>query len=285
MSTVYLNGQFLPMEEARISPMDRGFLFGDGIYEVIPCHGGRAIGLGPHLERLQGGLDAIDLRLRIDRREWTGIVDELATRFDGEHVGIYIQISRGADLRRNHAMPRNIEATRYAFAFEIPPPPRADKAVAPRFSVTTGRDLRWQRCHIKSTSLLGNVLHYQQGQDAGAQETLLFNADDELTEAAACNVFIVRDGLIATPPLDHQKLPGITRFMLLDMLRRFSSRSVEERIIRRDEVDDADEIWLTSSSKEVAPVVAIDGRPVGDGDVGDVWREAQGLFCEHRYDY
>lgn len=285
MSTVYLNGQFLPMEEARISPMDRGFLFGDGIYEVIPCHGGRTVGLGPHLERLQNGLDAIDLRLAIDRDEWAGIVDELATRFGGEHLGIYIQISRGADLRRNHAMPRNIEATRYAFAFEIPPAPRADRAAAQKFSVTTGRDLRWQRCHIKSTSLLGNVLHYQQGQDAGAQETLLFNADDELTEAAACNVFVVRDGVIATPPLDHQKLPGITRFMLLDMLHRYSRRPVEERVILRDEVDAADEVWLTSSSKEVAPVVTIDDRPVGSGEVGDVWVEAQGLFCEHRYDY
>ncbi len=286
MSTVYLNGTYLPMEEARISPMDRGFLFGDGIYEVIPCHDGRSVGLGLHLERLQRGLDAIDIKLDVDADEWREILETLcAAQSPSKHLGVYIQISRGADERRQHAMPEGIEATRYAFAFEIPPPPSADKARVKRFSVSTTRDLRWQRCHIKSTSLLGNVLHYEHGRKQGAQETLLFNERDELTEAAACNVFVVRDGVIATPELDHQKLPGITRHMLLDMLRRHSPRRVEERPVHRREVDEADELWLTSSSKEIAPIVAVDGRPVGDGDVGDVWLEAQDLFCKHRFDY
>jgi D-alanine transaminase len=243
------------------------------------------VGLTPHLARLQDGLDAISIDYRVDRDDWVSVIGDLARRHGGDHLGIYIQISRGADTRRQHAMPTGLEATRYAFAFEIPPPPVADKALATRYAVSMSRDLRWQRCHIKSTSLLGNVLHYADGQRRGAQETLLFNADDELTEAAACNVFIVRDGMIATPELDHQKLPGITRYMLLDMLRRHSTRTVEERPVSRDEVTGADEVWLTSSSKEVAPVVAIDGRPVGTGDVGDVWLEAQSLFCRHRFDY
>lgn len=285
MSKVFLNGAFMPMSEARISPMDRGFLFGDGIYEVVPCYSGRSVGLGPHLARMQEGLDAIELPLKIDHEQWGEIIGELAAAGPGENLGIYIQISRGADVKRNHAMPIGIEPTRYAFAFEIPPPPRADKTLAPRFTVSATRDLRWQRCNIKSTSLLGNVMHYQHGHSRGYQETLLFNAADELTEAAACNVFMVKDGVIATPPLDHQKLPGITRYMLLDMLHKHSPRKVEERVIHRSEVDDADEIWLTSSSKEVAPVVEIDGRPVGSGDVGDVWLEAEGLFSQHRYDY
>jgi D-alanine transaminase len=133
--------------------------------------------------------------------------------------------------------------------------------------------------------LLGNVLHYQHGHERGYQETLLFNADDELTEAAACNVFVVKDGVVATPLLDHQKLPGITRYMLLDILRRHSDIPVQERVIPRSEVDAADEIWLTSSSKEVAPVVAIEDRPVGSGDIGDLWLRAQELFAQHRYDY
>ena len=285
MTTVYLNGSYVPMEEARISPMDRGFLFGDGIYEVIPCYEGRTVGMRPHLERMQAGLDAIEIRYAVDIAEWGAIVDRLAADHPSPHLGIYIQISRGADVRRHHAMPANITPTCYAFAFEIPPPPRADKAAAPRYRVSATRDLRWQRCNIKSTSLLGNVMHFQHGHARGFQETLLFNAADELTEAAACNVFMVRDGVIATPALDHQKLPGITRLMLLDMLRRHSSRRVEERVITRAEVDSADEVWLTSSSKEVAPVVAIEDRPVGDGEVGDVWLEAQTLFCRHRYDY
>jgi D-alanine transaminase len=285
MSTVYLNGEMMPMEEARISPMDRGFLFGDGIYEVIPCYSGRCVGLVPHLARMQDGLDAIHLPLRIDHDEWRDIVTELAQANAGDNLGIYIQISRGADSKRHHAMPTGITPTCYAFAFEIPPPPVPDKALAPRFEVSATRDLRWQRCQIKSTSLLGNVMHYEHGHAQGYQETLLFNARDELTEAAACNVFIVKDGVIATPELDNQKLPGITRLMLLDMLRRHSSRTVEERVVHRREVDDADEVWLTSSSKEVAPVVAIEGVPVGNGEVGDVWLEAQTLFSRHRFDY
>ncbi|EAQ99434.1 aminotransferase class IV [Congregibacter litoralis] len=285
MSQVYLNGQFMPMSEAKISPMDRGFLFGDGIYEVIPVYSGKSVGLGPHLARMQAGLDAIELKLHIDHEEWRGIVDELAAANESENLGIYIQISRGADSKRNHAMPVGIEATRFAFAFEIAPPPIADKALATRFEVSATRDLRWQRCNIKSTSLLGNVMHYQHGHSRGHHETLLFNSQDELTEAAACNVFIVKDGVISTPLLDHQKLPGITRLMLLDMLKKHSSRTVQERVITRDEVDNADEVWLTSSSKEVAPVVAIEGRPVGNGEVGDVWLEAETLFSQHRYEY
>jgi D-alanine transaminase len=285
VTTVYLNGSYLPIEEARISPMDRGFLFGDGIYEVIPCHGGRGVGLGLHLARLRAGLDAIDLAYPVDDDEWGEIVDRLVQADGGEHLGIYIQISRGADQRRAHAMPRGIEATRFAYAFDIPAPQQPDKASATRFSVATSRDRRWQRCHIKSTSLLGNVMHYEEGRRDGAQEVLLFNAEDQLTEAAACNVFVVSGGEIATPELDHQKLPGITRHMLLDMLRRHSARKVTERPIHRSEVEAADELWLTSSSKEVAPIVSLDGRPVGDGEVGDVWLEAQTLFDRHRFDY
>lgn len=285
MATVYLNGEWMPMEAARISPMDRGFLFGDGIYEVIPSYQGRCVGFAPHMARLREGLAAISLPYRVDDDYWRGVLTELASRNEGDNLGIYIQISRGASERRHHAMPEDIEPTRYAFAFEIAPPPSADPAKAPRYHVSLTRDLRWQRCNIKSTSLLGNVLHYQHGHARGYQETLLFNADDELTEAAACNVFVVRDGRIATPPLDHQKLPGITRYMLLDILRRFSDLPVEERVITRAEVDDADEIWLTSSSKEVAPVVAIEERPVGSGDVGPYWQRAQALFSAHRFDY
>ncbi|MFK7828440.1 MAG: aminotransferase class IV [Congregibacter sp.] len=285
MSTVYLNGCFMPMEEAKISPMDRGFLFGDGIYEVIPCYSGRTVGLGPHLARMQNGLDAIDIGLRLDTADWTRTILELARQNAGDNQGIYIQISRGADSKRSHAMPANITPTTYAFAFEIPAPPVPDKMLAPRYEVSATRDLRWQRCNIKSTSLLGNVMHYQHGHTRGYQETLLFNADDELTEAAACNVFLVKDGKIATPALDHQKLPGITRFMLLDILRKHSDLSVEERVIHRQEVDSADELWLTSSSKEVAPIVAVEGKAVGSGEVGDIWLQAQNLFSQFRYDY
>jgi D-alanine transaminase len=285
MNTVYLNGEFLPMNEAKISPMDRGFLFGDGIYEVIPSYGGRLVGFGPHMSRMRDGLSAIEINLQVDDDYWRNIADELSQRNGAGNLGIYFHVSRGADVRRHHAYPSDVAPTVFGFAFEIPPPPVADKSLAPRYTVSSAEDLRWKRCHIKSTALLGNVMHYQQGHASGNQETILFNANDELTEAAACNVFIVKDGSVATPELDNQKLPGITRLMLLDVLRRHSDIPVEERIVSREEVLSADEVWLTSSSKEVAPVVAIDGKPVGDGGVGDVWLEAERLFSSHRYDY
>lgn len=285
MSIVYLNGDYLPMSEARISPMDRGFLFGDGIYEVIPSYAGKLVGFGPHMQRLQQGLDAIEIRLRIDESQWRDIAGELVTRNGKGNLGIYFHVSRGADTRRNHAYPENLAPTLYGFAFDIPPAPVADKALANCYRVSSAEDLRWRRCNIKSTALLGNVMHYQYGYSRGHGETILYNQDGELTEAAACNVFIVKDGVIATPALDHQKLPGITRLMLLDILRQHSGIPVEERVVRMSEVRAADEVWLTSSSKEVAPVLEIDGQPVGNGGIGDVWLEAQTLFARHRYDY
>lgn len=285
MSIVYLNGVYLPMAEARISPMDRGFLFGDGIYEVIPSYDGRLVGFLPHMARMQDGLDAIGIRLQVDRDAWRDICASLIARNGGGNLGIYIHVSRGADIRRNHAYPEDISPTIYAFAFEIPPPPVADKSAATLYTVATTEDLRWKRCNIKSTALLGNVMHYQYGHALGHQETILYNQDGEVTEAAACNVFVVRNGIVATPLLDHQKLPGITRLMLLEILRRDGSIPVQERVVTMRELAQADEVWLTSSSKEIAPVVEIDGRPVGDGRPGDVWLAAQTLFSAHKFDF
>ncbi|WP_276205940.1 aminotransferase class IV [Halioglobus japonicus] len=145
--------------------------------------------------------------------------------------------------------------------------------------------MRWKRCNIKSTALLGNVMHYQQGHAAGHSETLLYNQHGELTEAAACNVFVVKDGVIATPELDHQKLPGITRLMLLEILRKDGTLPVEERVVKLEELDTADEVWITSSSKEIAPVIAIEDKPVGDGEVGDMWLAAQTLYSAHKFDF
>lgn len=285
MSIVYLNGDYLPMSEARISPMDRGFLFGDGIYEVIPSYAGKLVGFRPHMQRMQQGLDAIEIQLRIDESQWRDIAEELATRNGKGNLGIYFHVSRGADTRRNHAYPENVAPTLYGFAFGIPPAPVADKASATSYRVSSAEDLRWRRCNIKSTALLGNVMHYQYGHSRGHRETILYNQDEELTEAAACNVLIVKDGIVATPELDHQKLPGITRLMLLDILRRYSDIPVQERVVSMSEVRAADEVWLTSSSKEVAPVLEIDGQPVGNGGIGDVWLAAETLFAQHRYDY
>ena len=285
MSTVFLNGVYMPMREARISPMDRGFLFGDGIYEVIPSYDGRLVGFAPHLRRMQDGLDALEIRMAVDHDAWRAIAEELIERNGRGNLGIYFHVSRGADIQRHHAYPENVEPTLFAFAFEIPPAPVPDKSAAACYRVSTAEDLRWKRCNIKSTALLGNVMHYQYGHSRGHNETILYNQEGELTEAAACNVFVVRHGIVATPLLDHQKLPGITRMMLLEILRRDGTIPVQERVVTLDELASADEVWLTSSSKEIAPVVEIDGRPVGDGGVGDVWLAAQTLYSAHNCDF
>lgn len=285
MSIVFLNDAFMPMEEAKISPMDRGFLFGDGIYEVIPSYDNKLVGFGPHIDRMQEGMELIGIKLDWDHAKWSQVVNALIEKNGGGNLGIYLHVSRGTDNKRFHAYPDNVAPTVYAFAFEIPAANVADKAIAKTYKVNSTEDLRWKRCHIKSTALLGNVMHFQHGFADGCNETLLFNSNNELTEASACNAYIVKDGVIATPPLDNQILPGITRLILLDILAKDASLKVEERIVTMDEVANADEIWVTSSSKEVAPVVEFNGKPVGDGKIGDVWLKAQALYSAGKYNY
>ena len=285
MGIAYLNGEYMPIEEARISPMDRGFLFGDGIYEVIPSYHGKLVGFGPHMDRMARGLSSIDIKLNWSHQQWREVAENLSRKNGAGDLGIYCHVSRGADTKRNHAYPDNISPTVFAFAFEIPPEPVADKALVTPYKVSSAHDMRWKRCNIKSTALLGNVMHYQQGHAQGSGETILFNDNNELTEGSAVNVYIVKNGVVATSPLDEQILPGITRFILLDVLRKEGSIKVEERVVSMDEVRSADEVWLTSSSKEIVPVIAIDGVPVADGRVGDVWLAAQTLFTAAKYNY
>ena len=285
MSIAYLDGAYLPIEEAKISPLDRGFLFGDGVYEVVPSYAGTMVGFAPHIARMQDGLAAIGMTLDWSESDWAELCNRLISENGTGNLGLYLHMSRGADTRRFHAFPKNVNPTIFAFTFEIAPPPVADKALAHGYHVATAKDLRWRRCHIKSTALLGNVLHFQQGYESNCDETILYNSNNELTEASACNAFIVKDGVVITPPLDSQLLPGITRHIVLDILRKDGAIKVEERVVTMDEVNNADEVWITSSSKEIAPVTQIDGVPVGDGQVGDVWLAAQTLYSANKFSY
>ena len=285
MNIAYLNGKYLPIAEAKISPLDRGFLFGDGVYEVVPSYDGKLVGFLPHLQRMNEGLEAISIATGWSEQQWLDLCLKLIQKNGAGDLGIYLQISRGTYETRSHRFPDKVNPTIFAFCFEIPPAPVADKSLAKTYTVSTARDIRWDRRDIKSTSLLGNVLHYQQGVDQGNQETLLFNERNELTEASSCNAFIVKDGTVITPPLDHEKLPGITRQILIDVLRNDGKIPVEERTVSMTEVFEADEVWITSSSREIAPVIAIDSKPVGDGQVGDIWLAAQTLFCANRFNY
>ena len=282
---VFLNGQFIPISEAKISPMDRGFLFGDGIYEVVPSYNGKLVGFSLHIERMQNGLKAIGIKLDMGVDDWRDIAIKLIEKNEKGNLGLYFHVSRGADVKRFHAYPENIQPTVFAYTFDIPAAPIADKHSVKQYRVASTEDLRWKRCQIKSTSLLGNVMHFQHGHDAGVHETILYNQRNELTEASACNVFIVKNEVVITPPLDNQLLPGITRHMLLDILRKDGTLQVQERVISMSEVRSADELWLTSSSKEIAPVVELDGKPVGNGQVGDIWQRVQTLYSANKHNY
>lgn len=285
MSTVYLNGDYMSAEHAKISPMDRGFLFGDGIYEVIPAYHGKMLGFAAHIERMNNGLNELEINLDYTADQWREICQQLCEKNQGDNLGIYLHVSRGADTKRAHAYPNGITATVFAYAFEIPAQPVSDSDKAKTYTVSVEQDKRWQRCHIKSTALLGNVIHYQHGAAAGNNETILFNRLDELTEASSSNVFIVKDGVISTPPLDNQILPGITRWLILTILHSHSDFKVQQRIITKQELFAADEVWITSATKEVGPVVKLNGQPVADGKPGKVWQQVQSLFTKHKFDY
>lgn len=276
----------MPIEEAKISPLDRGFLFGDGIYEVIPSYFGKMVGFQGHIDRMNDGLKAIGIELNWSDEQWQVLCNNLSEKNGAGPLGLYLHVTRGADTKRFHAFPENIEPTVFAMTYEIAVPKTPDlNTVGKGYALTSTEDLRWQRCQIKSTSLLGNVLHFQKGYEAGSQETLLYNSNNELTEASASNIFIVKDGVIATPIQDHQILPGITRQLILDILAKDGSLIVEERIITLDEVNVADEIWISSSSKEIAPVTMLDGKVVGDGNVGAVWLKAASLYSQNKFSY
>lgn len=284
MTKVYLNGEFVAKEDAKISPMDRGFLFGDGIYEVIPCYTNKPVGLQLHLDRMNGGLSEIQLPYVANIAQWQEIIEVLVGQFDSDSVAVYIHISRGTDVKRYHAYPKGIPPTVFAYAFEVPPSQVLDVNKAKSYQVTTARDLRWQRCHIKSTSLLGNVMHFQQGQDAGKDEVILFNENQLLTEAAACNVFVIKNNVIMTPKLDHQLLPGITRKIILEALKREGGFTVHEQDIHLDELYAADEVWISSSSKEIGPVTKVDDIVINNGAPGPVWLAAQTAYNRHKFD-
>jgi D-alanine transaminase len=213
----------------------------------------------------------------------TGILSEVVARNGAGNLGIYLQITRGVVAKREHAFPEHPLPTIFAYAFDISPPSDGSPETASCFRAVTRRDQRWGRCHIKSTALLGNVLHMMEAVEEDAEEVLLFNDQDELTEAAACNVFVVCGDKILTPELDHQKLPGVTRRQCLELLETHTDWTVEIRPVSRDEVLSASEIWLSSSTKELAPVVSVDGKPVNEGRPGARWSAAQKLFQQHRF--
>ena len=271
--TVYLNGRFLPLDDAKISVLDRGFIYGDGVYEVIPVYHRQPYRLRQHLARLQRSLDGIRLANPHTDAEWESIIRELVARTPFDDQGVYFQVTRGV-AKRDHSFPPGVAPTVFMMSNPLPLPTaeQVERGVA----VVTATDERWLHCDLKTISLLGNVLARQRATDAGAVEAVLFR-NGFLTEASASNVFIVVDGVILAPPKDNQILPGITYDAALE-LAVGGGLAVEVRPIPREEALAADEMWLSSSTKEVLAVTTVDGNSFAGGSPGPMFRKMYELF-------
>ncbi len=301
--TVYLNGEFLPLDQAKVSVLDRGFIFGDGVYEVIPVYGGQLFRLNQHLQRLDHSLAGIRLDNPLAYDQWNSILEELVERNTTEVApgilppatlvepfaialpctseygdqSVYLQVTRGV-AKRDHAFPKGVKPTVFAMSNPLTPLPAslATEGVA----AITLDDIRWRYCNIKAITLLPNILLRQQALDANAAEAILIS-DGEVTEGAASNLFIVKDNLLITPPKGPRLLPGITRDLILE-LAELHGIAYREGAIRENELREADEVWLTSSTKEILPVTRLDGKTVSGGKPGPMWARVISLYQDYQ---
>ena len=271
MSIAYLNGAWMALEEARVSVFDRGFMFGDGVYEVMAVYGQKIFLLEAHLARLNRSLDAIRLSSPCDDQTWAAL---LAAAVDqgGEADGyLYLQVTRGVEASRSHVYSGESEPT-----VLITMTPAPERGVKDPLRVVTKQDYRWQRTDIKVTSLIANGLLKNEALAEGYDEAILVR-DGLVTEAPAANIFIVRDGVILTPPLSHLLLHGVTRDHIVE-LARHAGLAMEEREINESELLKAEEAWISSTGNEICPVIEINDVPIGNGTPGAMCRELDGLF-------
>ncbi len=284
--TIYLNGQYMPIEAAKISVLDRGFIFGDGVYEVIPVYSRRAFRLAEHLRRLQHSLDGIRLKNPHSVGEWTSIINDLVARNPGDDQYLYLHITRGV-AKRDHAFPiPPVKPTVFMMSNPLPAPPVAQ--LQSGVCAVTAEDNRWLRCDIKSIALLPNVLLRQMAVDEGCAETILIRAESEtgvafMTEGAASNIFVVKNGRLLAPPKDNLMLPGITYDVILEIAAA-NGIPHEVRRIPVTDVLSADELLLTSSTKEVLAITLLDGKPVGAGKPGAMFARLHALYQDFKRD-
>lgn len=273
----FLDGAYGPLREARVSVLDRGFIFGDGVYEVLPAYGGRLFRFPEHMARLERSLRDLRIPNPFSADEWLAMARRLIADQQSRGVEnqlIYLHITRGVALR-DHVMPPGLKPTVFAMAnpMKLATPEQRANGVA----CVTADDFRWRKAHIKATSLLGSVLARQIAADAGAVEVVMFR-DGFLSEGASSNVWVVKDGVVMGPPKDHLVLEGI-RFGLIEELCRLQGLRYELRRVTRAEVLSADELLLSSATKEVLPITSLDGAPVGHGPQ----RGHPGPICANLY--
>jgi D-alanine transaminase len=271
----------MPIEDAKISVLDRGFIFGDGVYEVIPVYSRRAFRLAEHLRRLQHSLDGIRLQNPHSEGEWTNIINELITRNSGEDQYLYLHVTRGV-AKRDHAFPSPpVKPTVFMMSNPLPTPPT--ELLQSGVCAVTAQDNRWLRCDIKAIALLPNVLLRQMAVDAGCAETILIRDNSFMTEGAASNIFVAKSGKLLAPPKDNLMLPGITYDVILEIAVA-NNIPYEVRRIAVAEVHAADELLLTSSTKEVLAITQLDGKPVGTGKPGAMFARLYALYQDFKRD-
>jgi len=266
MSLAYLNGEFMPLADAQVSVLDRGFLFGDGVYEVIPFYDGIGLGESEHLQRLQKSLTAIEIPAPLTRQQWLAIFQRLLAEQPQTHNTIYLQVTRGAAAQRSHTYPPvEIKPTVFAFSQAFTP-----RKWCEGVSAITLEDIRWQNCYIKSLNLLPNCIANESAHRQEAQEAILLR-DNIVTEGTSSNVFVIKNGHVLTTPITPHILNGITRHLTLTILQQ-QNIPYSETDIPLTTLREADEIWITSSTREIAPVINLDKSPVADGKPGPIWQ-------------
>lgn len=271
LAIAFLNGEYLPIGQAAISPLDRGFLFGDAVYEVIPFRGGEPLLLDAHLKRLERNLEVLQILNPYSTKQWRTLANEIAARNGGGNLAVYIQVSRGADSGRDHVFPDDILPTVFAMANEL-----ADTDYSAGVKVITLTDNRWARCDIKATALLANVLARQQAFESGAVDAILI-LDGEVTEGAVSSVIIVENSELIRRPQGPEVLPGTTTDHVFEIAKTLGLTCRSE-MISRSRLGSADEIWLTGATKGIAPVVTLDDREIGNGAPGPIWRQVTEKF-------
>ena len=274
---VFLNGEYLPVENANVSVVDRGFLFGDGIYEVIPVYCGSLFRFDSHLERLENSLELTRIENPYSRDEWRDIMLPLIDASKDQYI--YFQVTRGAAEKRDHAFPAGVKPTVFMMCNDIAP--FNDKELGVK--AISLDDNRWSLCNIKAITLLGNILLRQQAVENDCAEAILVR-EGYITEGAASNVFAVIDGILITPPKSNFILAGITRDVILELAAATNIPHAED-IISLDALKTASEIWFASSTREILPVVELDGLPVANGKVGQLWYRMNDLLQTYKTTY
>lgn len=274
-----LDGELVATRDARVSPLDRAFLFGDAIYEVVPCYKGRPLRLDAHLDRLANSLAALGMDDPYPRVRWQQLFTALIDANGGGDLGVYLQVTRGAGKGRDFLPPAGVEPTVFAFAWPLAPP--AQEQLDHGLAGILLEDIRWLRCDIKSTALLAAVLLRREADARGGDEAILVR-DGHLTEGSSSAVFLVSGGEIITPPSSRERLPSITRLIVGDALDSLGLE-VREREIGTDELAGMDEIWISSATREALAITTLDGKPVGDGRPGPVWKRVYEAFQQIKH--